>query len=626
MQDFDLKDPGKEKRIFQSRAMLCWVLVVVLLGLIVVRMFHLQVVQYDRHATVSDNNRMLVQPIAPNRGMIYDRNGILLADNRASYSLNITPEQVKDIDALILELGSLIQVSEQEVEDYKVRRQRRRRPYQSVSLKSRLTEEQMAHIAVNAHRFPGVSVEAELIRYYPLAGSTAHSVGYVGRINEAELKTLDMANYSATHKIGKLGIEKFYEAQLHGQAGWQKVEINARGRVLKVLERQPPKPGVDITLWLDSALQRAAEQALGDRRGAVVAIDTRSGGILALVSNPTFDPNLFVSGMGVADYAQLKNSPDLPMFNRALQGQYPPGSTIKPFVALAGLQLGYTNWHYSVYDPGWYQLNKEGRFYRDWKKYGHGRVDLKTAITQSCDTYFYDLAHRFDINLMHDFLVRFGLGRNTALDLGEALQGLLPSEEWKKNRLGVSWYPGDSLNAAIGQGYMLTTPMQLATATMALANRGRWVQPRLLKQIDPSDALSVQEAGLQEQTVQQPQAEFPEDIQLKDPQNWDKMIAAMENVMVGERGTARTAGKGLVYRMAGKTGTAQVVGIKQDEKYDASIMAERNKDHALFIAFAPVEQPEIAIAVIVENGGGGGSTAAPVARKVLDVWLGAVDS
>ncbi len=615
----DLKDPYKEKRIFQNRAIFFWCVVIVLLGLLVTRMFYLQWVQHDQHVTVSDNNRMLLQPIAPNRGLIYDRSGVLLADNQASYSLNITSEQIKDFDQLIVDIGSVIQVTDREIKDYHSRRKQYRRPYESIPIKFRLTEEEVARVAVNAHRFPGVSVEAQLIRHYPLKELTAHSVGYVGRINKKELKVLDPANYSGTRYIGKIGVEKFYEAQLHGRAGWQKVEINARGRVLKVLERQPPIPGVNITLWLDSQLQQAAEDALGDRRGAIVAIDTRSGGILALVSRPSYDPNLFVSGISSVSYSQLRDSPDLPLFNRALRGQYPPGSTVKPFIGLAALELGYTSWHYSVYDPGWYKINKDGRFYRDWKKYGHGRVDLAAAITQSCDTYFYDIAHHSDIDQMHGFLAQFGFGKSTAADLGEALRGILPSSEWKKNRIGEPWYTGDSLNAGIGQGYTLATPVQLATATAVLANRGRWIQPKLLKQVGTDKDVYVQEGSYSKPKLSQ----LPADVQLSDPADWEKMIAAMEAVLSGRRGTARAVGKGLTYRMAGKTGTAQVVGIKQNEEYDASKMRERNKDHALFIGFAPVDKPEIAIAVIIENGGGGSSVAAPVARRVLDVWLGA---
>ncbi len=615
----DLKDPYKEKRIFQNRAIFFWCVVIVLLGLLVTRMFYLQWVQHDQHVTVSDNNRMLLQPITPNRGLIYDRSGVLLADNQASYSLNITSEQIKDFDQLIVDIGSVIQVTDREIKDYHSRRKQYRRPYESVPIKFRLTEEEVARVAVNAHRFPGVSVEAQLIRHYPFMASTAHSVGYVGRINKAELKKLDPANYSGTRHIGKIGVEKFYEAQLHGRAGWRKVEINARGRVLRVLDRQPPIPGVNITLWLDTQLQQAAEDALGDRRGAIVAIDTRSGGILALVSQPSYDPNLFVSGISSVSYSQLRDSPDLPLFNRALRGQYPPGSTVKPFIGLAALELGYTSWHYSVYDPGWYKINKDGRFYRDWKKYGHGRVDLAAAITQSCDTYFYDIAHHSDIDQMHGFLAQFGFGKSTAADLGEALRGILPSSEWKKNRVGEPWYTGDSLNAGIGQGYTLTTPVQLATATAVLANRGRWIQPKLLKQMGADKEVYAQENSGSRPKLPQ----LPADVQLSDPSDWEKMIAAMEAVLSGRRGTARAVGKGLTYRMAGKTGTAQVVGIKQNEEYDASKMRERNKDHALFIGFAPVDKPEIAIAVIIENGGGGSSVAAPVARRVLDVWLGA---
>ncbi len=618
MHDYDFKDPYLEKRIFRRRAVLFWVFLALLLGLLAGRMLYLQLLQHDHYVTASDSNRMLVQPISPNRGLIYDNKGVLLAGNKASYSLDIIPEQVDDFATLIADIKSIIPINDSEIEDYLIRVKQRRRSYESVPLKFSLTEKQMAQISVNAHRLLGVSIKTQTIRYYPLKASTAHSVGYVGRINKQELQQLNATSYSGTSHIGKTGVEKFYESDLIGKPGWQKVEINAHGRVLKVLERQASTSGANITLWLDSELQRTAEQELGDRRGAVVVIDTTTGGILALVSKPNYDPNLFVSGISIHDYAQLRDSPDLPLFNRALRGQYPPGSTIKPFVGLAALELNVTNWHYNVYDPGWYKINKNGRFYRDWKKYGHGRVNLEKAITQSCDTYFYNIAHNFDIDKVHDFLAQFGLGKQTALDVNYAKKGILPSTQWKKNKIGESWYAGDSLNFSIGQGYMLSTPLQLATATMVLANRGKWVQPKLLKSMSKREELD-------EPNLMPRELKPLDDVILADTSNWEKMILAMESVMSGKRGTAKKAGKGLTYRMAGKTGTAQVVGIKQNEEYDASTMAEKNKDHALFIAFAPIDAPKVAIAVIVENGGGGGSTAAPIARKVLDAWLGVND-
>lgn len=616
MQNRDFKDPIRETRIFTFRAIIFWIVVVCLVLVLAGRVFYLQVLQHERYATASDKNRVLLQPIAPNRGLIFDTNGKLLAENRASQSLNIIIERVgEDLPDLLALIQSLILVKESDLESFEKRRQQRRRPYEPVPLRGKLTEEEIAILAVNSYRLPGVTVEAQLVRNYPFAASTAHVLGYVGRINERELKEIDPVNYSGTKSIGKLGVEKFYEAQLHGKVGFQKVEVNALGRVLSVLEREDPVPGADITLYLDSDLQRTAEQALGERRGAVVAIDTQTGGILALTSQPSFDPNLFVTGIDAKTYALLRDSLDLPLFNRALRGQYPPGSTVKPFVALAGLELGHIDWSYTINDPGWYQINQGGRFYRDWKKWGHGKVDLEHAIAQSCDTYFYDLAHRMKVDDLHAFLWQFGFGQRISLDVAEAVRGILPSTTWKKNRTGQSWYTGDSLNVGIGQGYMLATPLQLATATMVLANRGKWLQPRLLKSI------RVNKNYIESLPPTEEVIATPENVKLKRKENWELMIDAMESVVHGSRGTAQGIGKELDYRIAGKTGTAQVVGIKQDEEYDVEKVAERNQDHGLFVAFAPADKPRIALAVIVENGGGGSVSAAPVARKVLDAYL-----
>ena len=610
-----IKDLDRETRQFRRRAILFFVIIFVMALGLLGRMFFLQVVDYQRFATQSDSNRMTLQSIPPNRGLIYDTNGKLLAENRASQSLSITPERVDDFDNLVAELDAIVGVSDDGLESYKRRLGQYRRPYEAVPLKLNLTQDQIAHIAVNAHRLKGVSIEAQLVRHYPYAESTAHVLGYVGRINEAELEQIDEANYRGTKSIGKLGVEKFYEDELHGKVGYQEVEINARGRVLRVLEKEAPQPGADIQLFLDSEIQQAAEDALGDRRGAVVAIDPRTGGIVALVSKPGYDPNLFVTGIDAASYAELRDSLDLPLFNRAVRGQYPPGSTIKPFVGLAALEYGYTDWERSIYDVGWYQLEANGRHYRDWKKYGHGRVNLEAAITQSCDTYFYELAYRMGIDPIHDFMNKFGFGRRTALDIGEALGGILPSSAWKKAVQGEPWYRGDSLNASIGQGYMLATPLQLATAMAVLANRGKWVQPRLVDRIITHSS----EKGADQESSRELKPQ--EDVVLKDSSNWERMINAMESVVHGQQGTARALGNDLDYRMAGKSGTAQVIGIKQDEEYDADKIAERNQDHALFVAFAPADDPLIAVAVIVENGGGGGSNAGPVARAVMDAYI-----
>jgi penicillin-binding protein 2 len=533
----------------------------------------------------------------------------LLADNRPVFSIALVPERVDDIDETLVQVSQIIDITPDQVERFHKRMKRSRRPFKAVTLKSKLSEEEIARIEVRGHEMPGVEVQAELARYYPLAGATAHSIGYVGRINEKELERVDEKNYSATNYIGKLGVERFYENELHGQVGFQTVETNAANRVLRVLERIDPVPGRDITLHMDARLQQKGIELLGDRRGAVVAMEPSTGGILALVSTPSFDPNLFVTGIDVKSYSSYRDSIDLPLFNRALKGQYPPGSTIKPIIGLGGLDSKTTTPQFSIMDFGKYQLKNDERIYRDWKREGHGRVNLKTAIAESCDTYFYDLAFKMGVDDMSRYLGYFGFGENTSLDISEARSGILPSRDWKRAIKGRAWYPGDSLNLGIGQGFMLATPLQLATATSVLANRGRWVTPAMLKAItDGEGVVRVREVVM-------------DNVPVDGEGMWDSVLDSMVEVMHGKKGTARGSGRNAGYVMAGKTGTAQVVGIKQGEEYDAEALAERHRDHALFVGFAPAEDPQIVVAVIVENGGGGSTSAAPIARKMFDEWL-----
>ncbi|WP_271273189.1 penicillin-binding protein 2 [Aliamphritea hakodatensis] len=635
-----LKDHTKEGNTFLSRALIAFVIVCILLGVLIGRLYYLQVVEYDHQAALSDDNRIQLQPVAPTRGLIYDRNGILLADNRPSYSVTIMKEEVEDLETVLTELQKLIPVTERQLKTFRKRLKQRRRPYETVPLRFRLTPEEIAKIGVNYYRLPGVQVEADLIRYYPYGASLVHALGYVGRINEKELKRVDPTNYSATHYIGKLGIEKFYEPLLHGTVGHHKVETNARGRVMRVLERTDPVPGKDIVLNLDIRLQQATEKLLGERRASVVAIDPQTGGILALVSTPGYDPNMFVTGISQKNYTALRESEDLPLFNRALRGQYPPGSTIKPVVAMSVIDSGVVSPAHTVWDPGFMTLSKGGRRYRDWKRGGHGRVGLSMALYQSCDVWFYDVANRAGVDVMSGYLDKFGFGQVTSLDLPEALPGILPSREWKKRTGRGSWFPGDSLNLSIGQGWMLATPLQLAASAMVLANRGEWKQPTMLKNIITKDkgmqirqdtdgrlvtvsSQSVQPGQpLEESVISIPsKGKKMPDVKLNTPAYWNDIIDGMVAVVHGERGTARRIGTGIDFQIAGKTGTAQVVGIKQDETYDAEKLAERHRDHALFVAFAPVDDPKIAVAVIVENGGGGSSTAAPVAREVMDAFF-----
>ncbi len=616
------KDYSQESRTFGARAMLAFVLVLVLVSVLVGRLYFLQVVQYDRYAAMSEDNRVHLQPVAPTRGLIYDRNGVLLAENRPSYSVTVLKEEVRDLEGTLEILKQLIPITESELERFDKRYRQRRRPFETVPVRFRLTEPEIARIAVNYHRLPGVQVEADLIRYYPHGEAVVHALGYVGRINEAELQRVEANNYAATHYIGKLGIEKFYEPQLHGQVGFQKVETNARGRVLRVLERVDPVPGDDLVLSLDLRLQQITERLIDGRKASVVAIDPKTGGILALVSEPGYDPNLFVTGISTKDYSALRDSPDLPLFNRALRGGYPPGSTIKPVIALAALDSGTVSPSHTVWDPGFFTLSQGGRRYRDWKRSGHGRVDLNLALAQSCDVWFYDVGYRMGVDKMSDYLGRFGFGDVTSLDLPEAVPAVLPSKEWKRNARNRPWYPGDSVNLSIGQGFFVATPLQLATAATVLANRGSWVQPRLLQGV--RTAAENGDINIAMPLMADAKA-VPADVIVKSDAYWQQVIKGMVDVMHGERGTARKAGEDSSYIIAGKTGTAQVVGIKQDERYDASKLSERNRDHALFVAFAPVDDPQIAVAVVVENGGGGSSTAAPIARQVMDAWLLGID-
>ena len=613
-----LKDHSKESRTFKVRAVLAFIVVVVMLCVLIGRLYYLQVVEHDRYSAMSEDNRVQLQPVPPTRGLIYDRNGVLLADNRPSYSVTILKEEVKDLDQILAQLQTLIPITKREIERFKKRLRQRRLPFESVPVRFRLTEDEIAKISVNYHRLPGVRVEAELIRYYPYGESLVHAMGYVGRINEKELNRVEPTNYSATHYIGKLGIEKFYEEQLHGEVGFQKVETNARGRVMRVLERTDPRPGSDIVLHLDLRLQQITEKLLAGRRASVVAIDPKTGGILTMVSTPAYDPNLFVTGISYKNYNALRESPDLPLFNRAIRGRYPPGSTIKPIVALSAIDSGIVKPSYTIFDPGWYTLTQGGRKYRDWKKTGHGRVDMYDSIAQSCDTWFYDVAHKMGVDPMSKYLGMFGFGQVTSLDLPEALGAILPSKEWKKRARKAPWYTGDSLNMSIGQGFFVATPLQLAAATAVIANRGEWIAPRMLKgtkKIDDAGAEVLVDPVFSSAKLP------PSDVILNNDKHWNDIIKGMRDVMHSKSGTARRSGANSEYEIAGKTGTAQVVGIKQDEVYDAEKLAEIHRDHALFVAFAPVDDPQIALAVIVENGGGGSTTAAPIARKVMDAYL-----
>ncbi|AYN18164.1 penicillin-binding protein 2 [Pseudomonas monteilii] len=605
-QPIRLKDHEKDARLVRNRVVVGAVAIMLLICVLIARLYYLQIIQYDYHSTLSENNRVHVQPIPPTRGLIFDRNGVIVADNRPSFSLSMTRERAGNWQEV---LDTIVEVLELTADDralFEKRMRQGRRPFEPVPILFELNEEQIARVAVNQFRLPGVEVVAQLVRHYPQGAHFAHSVGYVGRINEKELKTLDPVNYSGTHHIGKTGIERFYEDALHGQVGYEEVETNARGRVLRVLKRTDPKPGKDIVLSLDIKLQEAAEAALGGRRGAVVALDPRTGEVLAMVSQPSFDPNLFVTGISFKAYAELRDSIDRPLFNRVLRGLYPPGSTIKPAVAIAGLDSGVVNASSRVFDPGYYQLPNYDHKYRNWNRSGDGWVDLDTAIMRSNDTYFYDLAHKMGIDRLSSYMNKFGIGQRVSLDMFEESAGLMPSREWKRATRRQAWFPGETLILGIGQGYMQATPLQLAQATALIANKGVWNRPHLAKTIEG----------------QPPVDENPMDnIVLRDKSDWAKVTHGMEQVMHNARGTARKAAAGAQYRIAGKSGTAQVVAIKQGEKYDRNKLQERHRDHALFVAFAPADDPKIVVSVMVENGESGSGVAAPVVRQIMDAWL-----
>jgi penicillin-binding protein 2 len=602
-----LKDPYRESRIYSARTISAIVVVIGLLSVIVVRYFGLQITEHEIYRTESDRNRVQLQPLPPKRGLIFDRNGVLLADNRPNHMLSIVRERVSDLDSALSELQAIVPISDRDLENFH-KKLKRRRPYEAIPLRFHLTEEERARLAVNRYRLPGVVVEAQLLRYYPHGELFSHALGYVGRISESETYDLDEVNYRGTFHIGKVGVEKYYEDMLHGTVGYQNVETNAHGRVLRVLERYNPVPGSDLVLHLDARIQQAAFDALDGRRGAVVALDPRTGGLLALVSNPGFDTNLFVNGISTANYSALRDSPDVPLFNRAVQGQYPPGSTVKPMMAMAGLESGLVTPETTVPDPGWYRLPGDSRRYRDWilriRGTGHApEVDMKMAIAESCDVYFYDLARRLTIDTMHEYLQPYGLGERTGVDTTSERPGVLPSTRWKRDTRATAWYPGETLSAGIGQGYMLATPLQLAVATGVLASRGERYTPRFLKS---ADGVAVETPGLEPLVA--------------DISHWEAVYDGMQEVVHGKRGTAKALAKGIEYTMAGKTGTAQVIGIAQNAVYNEDEVSERNRHHGLFIAFAPMEAPTIAVAIIVENGGGS-SAASPIARAVIDTWL-----
>ena len=612
-----LKDNRSESQIYVERAATGAVVVLVLFSLLILRVGYLQTVQYSDSVARSEKNRVQVVARPPVRGLILDRQGVLLADNRPSRNLEVIPEQIVNMEDTLFHLATVLEMSEEETARFRRLSGRTTRRFESAPVLFDLSDEQVARFEANRFRFPGLSVQAKLVRNYPQGALMAHAVGSVRRINDRDAASLNATAYASTDHIGKLGVERFYETELLGQVGYDRVEANARGRMMRVLDGVKPINGQNLTLYLDAGLQAAADRALDGRRGAVVAIDPKTGGILALLSRPAYDPNLFVQGISHQNYNALRTSMDAPLFNRAIQGQYQPGSTLKPFIGLIALGGSTVTVSDSIEDPGWYQLPGNERLYRDWNwtktnDGGHGRVNIEKALYRSCNVYFYDLAVRLGIDRLSQDLKQFGFGQASVLDLPDANAGLLPSRAWKRATRKLPWYPGDTVNLGIGHGDILVTPLQMAAAVAALANRGRWVAPRMAQNQSFEDAARSSPSGA---------GQLPEHV-------WEPIIGGMEKVVhrgnqiYGENGTAWSyIGRDIEYRMAGKSGTAQVVAIEQGEVYEASIIEERKRKHAWFIAFAPIEDPKIALAVLLENGGGGSEYAAPVAREIIDYYL-----
>ena len=605
-----LRDRLAERRLFVNRTVVAALGCTLAMSAVALRLAELQVVRHADFTTKSEENRVRIEPAPPTRGLIYDRNGVLLAENVAVFRLDLVPERIDDMDQTLARLSELVTISEEDIEQFH-RRRKRSRSWQSIPLRDDLNEEELARLAVNSSLIPGMEIVDSQTRVYPQGASLGHAVGYVGRISDADLGRINESDYQGTHYIGKVGIERSYEKILHGRPGYRQLETNAQGRRLEELSFHRPTPGEDLYLTIDVKLQKAALEALDGQAGSVVAIAPRTGDILALASLPNYDPNLFVNGIDRASYAELRNNKLRPLFNRAVQGQYPPGSTLKPVLALAGLDYSVVTPSRSYYCPGYKRLPNTERRYRDWKRSGHLHTDMHKAIVESCDVYFYELALELGIDRMHEFLGQFSLGQRTGVDMVGEMKGLLPSRQWKRAHYQQPWFPGETLINGIGQGFMMATPLQLAQFTAIVANRGQRITPRLVQ--------GRRNAVTEELQLLPPQVNTP--VTVHHPFYWDEIVSAMVDVVHGPRGTAKRIAEGLSYTVAGKTGTAQVFGLDQDSDYDAEAIAKELRDHALFIAFAPAHQPEIALAVIVENGGSGGKVAAPIARKVLEAWL-----
>ncbi|HSX19902.1 MAG TPA: penicillin-binding protein 2 [Gammaproteobacteria bacterium] len=603
---FKLKDHFKENQLYINRSIAALIVVGMLLALLLGRLFYLQIYHHATYVTLARNNQVRMISIAPTRGIIFDRNGEVLADNIPDFSLEISPNMVKDIDGLIETLSTIVNISETDIKNFHKQRKYKGR-FERIPIRNKLTEKEVAAFSIQKYKFPECDIHANLARYYPHGEAFAHVLGYTGIMSEQDLDEIDQTKYRGTYVIGKYGIEKSYEETLRGTAGYEQVETDARGRKIRNLEEIPPIAGQNIYLSIDSKLQMVAYDALQNFHGAVVAMDIKTGGILALVSKPSFDPNLFVKGIPQEVYTKLQHSKDRPLFNRAIRGQYSPGSTVKPIIALQALDLNIVTPKTIFNDKGYYQLHADGRKYRDWKEEGHGLITVTQALTESSSPFFYFIGDKMGIDKLHDIFVRFGLGTATNIDIEGEATGIAPSPAWKKKTRRQSWFPGETLSTAIGQGYTLVTPVQLACLAASIGTRGQRIQPTLVK------ATQIGDQALVEKEVK---ALTP--VKIKHEEYWDVVIGAMENVVKSQQGTAYWVNAPRAkFTMAGKTGTVQVFGIKQDEKYEADKVKAHLRDHKWFIAFAPIEDPQIAIAVIIEHNPG----SPMVARKVLEAYF-----
>jgi penicillin-binding protein 2 len=619
-----IKDHHSERRLFIGRVAMASTIGLLLLGGVVARLVQLQIFDYEMFAEQSQGNRFRIEAVPPTRGLIFDRKGRVLAENLPAYQLELIPEQVDDLGDTLTRLSELDLIAAEDIEHFSDLARSGPR-FKPLTLNLRLTDEEIANFAIQRPRFPGVDFQPRLVRHYPHGEAVAHAVGYVGALSKNDLQRLEQSEYAGTAHTGKTGVENSYESDLHGDTGYNNVVTNALGRqvpadsteaVDALPNNESPAPGDDVYLSLDLDLQLLATKALQGHRGAIVAIDPRSGEILALVSAPAFDPNMFAVGMTTSEYAGLLNDLAQPLFNRAIRGAYPPGSTIKPMLSIAALEVGATNVTRTTMCIGYFMLPNTTHRYRDWKPQGHGKMDLLGAISQSCDVYFYEVSVDLGIDNIHKYLDMFGLGLGSGVDISGEHTGLVPSREWKRNafseRTDQRWYNGETVIASIGQGYMLATPLQLANAVAAVATRGARYRPRLVA--------ATQNTITGERTM------YPavrlDDIRLEDETHWDAVILAMREVMHGVHGTARAAAANSEYEMAGKSGTAQVFSVAQEEEYDEDEIEFRLRDHALFVSFAPVNDPQIAVAVIVENGSSGSRVAAPIARQMMDQYLG----